>query len=153
MRERQAGFTLIELLVVILIIAILSAIAIPVFLNQRIKGWETQQRSSLKNAGLAVEAYAVDNDGDYSGLDELQGCCAVGSAGEVLGRYGFIWPDYYTHPSDAWLRIEADGSRFCIATRHRQLTGTSDWRRSTYESSQGSPQPTPDSCPELPTLP
>ena len=40
MKERnEAGFTLIELLVVILIIAILAAIAIPVFLRQREKGW------------------------------------------------------------------------------------------------------------------
>ena len=39
--ERDGGFTLIELLVVILIIAILAAIAIPVFLRQREKGWRS----------------------------------------------------------------------------------------------------------------
>ncbi len=39
-REKEEGFTLIELLVVIIIIGILAAIAIPVFLNQRQKGWE-----------------------------------------------------------------------------------------------------------------
>lgn len=147
--NRERGFTLIELLVVILIIAILSAIAIPVFLQQRIRGWEAQTKSSLKNAATAVETYATENNGDYSGLDELQGCCAVGSAGEVLGRYGFQWADYYTHPSDAWLRIEASESAYCIAGRHKLLDGTSDWRRSTYESSRGAPHPTPDSCPEL----
>ena len=49
--EREGGFTLIELLVVILIIAILAAIAIPVFLNQRKKGWTSQvhPRSRTRN--------------------------------------------------------------------------------------------------------
>lgn len=147
--SKESGFTLIELLVVLLIIAILSAIAVPVFIKQRQKGWEAQQQSSLKDAAKAVETYATENNGSYAGLDELQGCCAVGSAGEVLGRYGFVWPDYYTHPSDAWLRIEANGTSFCIAARHKDLDGTSDWRRSTYESSKGAPNPTPDNCPEL----
>jgi type IV pilus assembly protein PilA len=59
--EREGGFTLIELLVVILIIAILAAIAIPVFLNQRKKGWTSQVQSTLKNAATAQETYLVDN--------------------------------------------------------------------------------------------
>jgi type IV pilus assembly protein PilA len=69
--EREGGFTLIELLVVILIIAILAAIAIPVFLNQRKKGWTAQVQSALKNAATAQETYLVDNGtytGDLSGL-------------------------------------------------------------------------------------
>lgn len=62
----ERGFTLIELLVVILIIAILAAIAIPAFLNQRKKGWESQSKSSLKNAATAMESYATGTAGDYS---------------------------------------------------------------------------------------
>jgi type IV pilus assembly protein PilA len=58
--EREGGFTLIELLVVILIIAILAAIAIPVFLNQRKKGWTSQAQSALKNMATAEETVLVD---------------------------------------------------------------------------------------------
>ena len=65
-RKNDEGFTLIELLVVILIIAILAAIAIPVFLNQRKKGWISQSESALKNAATAQESYATANNGAYT---------------------------------------------------------------------------------------
>jgi type IV pilus assembly protein PilA len=65
--EREGGFTLIELLVVILIIAILAAIAIPVFLQQRRKGWVAQAESTLKNAATAQESWATGaGDGNYT---------------------------------------------------------------------------------------
>jgi type IV pilus assembly protein PilA len=58
--EKDQGFTLIELLVVIIIIGILAAIAIPVFLNQRKKGWDAQAKSDLKNMATAEETYLTD---------------------------------------------------------------------------------------------
>jgi type IV pilus assembly protein PilA len=71
LQEKEGGFTLIELLVVILIIAILAAIAIPVFLKQREKGWTSQSESALKNAATAMESYATANNGDYSDATEV----------------------------------------------------------------------------------
>jgi type IV pilus assembly protein PilA len=67
MEEREGGFTLIELLVVVIIIGILAAIAIPVFLNQRKKGWDAQAKSDLKNMATAEETYLTDN-GVYSAV-------------------------------------------------------------------------------------
>jgi type IV pilus assembly protein PilA len=61
MKEKDQGFTLIELLVVIIIIGILAAIAIPVFLNQRKKGWDAAAKSDLKNMATAEETYLTDN--------------------------------------------------------------------------------------------
>ena len=57
----EEGFTLIELLVVIIIIGILAAIAIPVFLNQRKKGYDAAVTSDLKNAATAQETYYNDS--------------------------------------------------------------------------------------------
>jgi type IV pilus assembly protein PilA len=65
--EDEKGFTLIELLVVILIIGILAAIAIPAFLNQRGKAYDASAKSQVRTAQTAIETYATDNNGDYTG--------------------------------------------------------------------------------------
>ena len=65
--EGESGFTLIELLVVIIIIGILAAIAIPVFLNQRQKGYDAGIKSDLDNAATAEETYLTDNNAYVAG--------------------------------------------------------------------------------------
>jgi type IV pilus assembly protein PilA len=64
--ENEGGFTLIELLVVIIIIGILAAIAIPVFLNQRKKGYDASVKSDLHNIATAEETYLTDNPSGYA---------------------------------------------------------------------------------------
>ena len=66
--EKDQGFTLIELLVVIIIIGILAAIAIPVFLNQREKGYKADMKSVAKNGATAVESRATETNGVYTGI-------------------------------------------------------------------------------------
>ena len=79
--EREAGFTLIELLVVIIIIGILAAIAIPVFLNQRKKGYDAQAKSDLRNMATAEETYLTDNPTGYtSSMANLTAAGFKGSA-------------------------------------------------------------------------
>jgi type IV pilus assembly protein PilA len=65
--QDEKGFTLIELLVVILIIGILAAIAIPSFINQRGKANDAATKSMARTAQTAIETYATDNGGDYTG--------------------------------------------------------------------------------------
>ena len=67
--ENEEGFTLIELLVVIIIIGILAAIAIPVFLSQRKKGYDSAAKSDLRNMATAEESYLTDYDVYLSDTD------------------------------------------------------------------------------------
>ncbi len=62
----EKGFTLIELLVVILIIGILAAIAIPAFLNQRGKAYDSTAKSQVKTLQTAEETYSTDHNGTYT---------------------------------------------------------------------------------------
>jgi type IV pilus assembly protein PilA len=71
--ESEKGFTLIELLVVILIIGILAAIAIPAFLNQRNKAYDSAAKSNLRTAATAEETYATDNNSTYTSANTGNG--------------------------------------------------------------------------------
>lgn len=62
LHNRKKGFTLAELLVVVAIIAVLVAIAIPIFTSQLEKAREATDAANLRAAYAEVSADAVLND-------------------------------------------------------------------------------------------
>jgi prepilin-type N-terminal cleavage/methylation domain-containing protein len=68
---QQAGFTLIELLVVIIIIAILSAIAIPSYLGARVRAQNSAAFTLVRNALTDVEC-AYISLGNYTLIDAAE---------------------------------------------------------------------------------
>jgi type IV pilus assembly protein PilA len=137
--EGEPGLTLVELLIVILIIAVLAAIAIPVFLRQREKSYVAQTQSTLKSAATAAETYATENEGTFAGLD--------GDNGALLRSRGF-------KPSGGVTIAVASGvGEYCIAATHPKLDGAHMWRISTYNSADDSPSPADvDACQKPRTL-
>ncbi|TXH31435.1 MAG: prepilin-type N-terminal cleavage/methylation domain-containing protein [Actinobacteria bacterium] len=113
-REKEEGFTLIELLVVIIIIGILAAIAIPVFLNQRKKGWDSAVKADLRNAATAQETYLTDN-GVYS---------VETPAGAQLTAVGFKYsPGTNYSASTPSITVAATGnSTYCLTATSASTT-------------------------------
>lgn len=62
-RTEEDGFTLIELLVVMIIIGILAAIAVPAFLGQKRKAYETSAKSDVSVIVKEVVSYYTGGSG------------------------------------------------------------------------------------------
>ncbi len=58
------GFTLVELLVVISILGILATLVLPLITSARKAAYTARAKTELRNIGVAVERYAIDN-GNY----------------------------------------------------------------------------------------
>ncbi|CDN17262.1 MAG: prepilin-type N-terminal cleavage/methylation domain-containing protein [Richelia sp.] len=71
-KKEDEGFTLIELLVVIIIIGILSAIALPSFLNQAAKAKQSEAKTYVSSVNRAQQSYRIENASFAADIYSLQ---------------------------------------------------------------------------------
>jgi general secretion pathway protein G len=97
-RRRQSGFTLLEMLIVMTIIAILMAIAVPIFTTHLRHTREVVLKEDLFHMRNSIDQYAQDKNKAPQALSDLV----------EAGYLKAIPKDPFTNSSETWQTVQED---------------------------------------------
>jgi type IV pilus assembly protein PilA len=142
MKSNEEGFTLIEILVVILIIGVLSAIAIPVFLNQRKTANDSAVESDVKNIATILQTLPPDSL-------QFSKQSIVGSTGVTRLVYiskGEVKTEDVPTSSGMWWSITGNSNSYCVLAYHANGNKYTQTNPLTYDSTAGGLGKTGTAC-------
>jgi general secretion pathway protein G len=96
--RQEDGFTLVELMIVMAIIGLLTAIAVPIYVQQVKKAKEAVLREDLHTMRTVIDSYTVDKEKAPQTLDDLV----------QAGYLKSIPVDPMTSRNDTWITSMSD---------------------------------------------
>lgn len=91
MKKIEQAFTLVEIMIVAIVIALLTAVAIPNLLRAKITGNQSSAQATLKSIATALEAYSIANGIYPSATTSLMGAAPP-----------YLTKDYFASPFNGY---------------------------------------------------
>ncbi|GAA0289609.1 prepilin-type N-terminal cleavage/methylation domain-containing protein [Kineococcus aurantiacus] len=111
-RPPDDGFSLIELIVVMVIMGVLAAVAIPSFLSQRHRAFDSQARADVRAAQNEVEAY-------FSGSQAYPDAVLWSDASPVPANAATVKRSKDVAPGVSSLVYRHSGDDYCLSVQSR----------------------------------
>jgi len=130
-KKADEGFTLIELLVVIIIIGILSAIALPSFLNQANKAKQAEAQTYVGSINRGQQAYFLEKSA-FGGLSNLElgisntsnyTYSSIAAAGPLANTFATPKGILKAYSGKVWIATATDGTATTLALLCEQGAG------------------------------